>query len=62
MPAVDASDPDGIDWAQLEALLAVLLPRVSGMSLTVFDPDLDPDGSLARRLGSMLLSLLADES
>ncbi|MDN5667874.1 MAG: arginase family protein [Renibacterium salmoninarum] len=62
MPAVDAPDPDGIDWAELEALLAVLLPRVSGMSLTVFDPDLDPDGSLARRLSSMLLSLLADES
>ncbi|AJT42533.1 arginase family protein [Psychromicrobium lacuslunae] len=58
MPAVDGPDPDGIYWQQLEQLLRVLLPRVCGLSVTVFDPDLDPDGQLARRLSRLLLDVL----
>lgn len=59
MPAVDGPDPDGIDWSQVEALLLILLPSISGLSLTVFDPELDPDGELARTLSEFMLRVLA---
>ncbi|GAA2521875.1 arginase family protein [Pilimelia columellifera subsp. columellifera] len=46
MPAVDAPEPGGIAFAELELLLAGLVgtPHCLGMQLTVFDPDYDPDG------------------
>jgi len=49
MPAVDAPDPGGIAYAELELLLAGLVstPRCLGVEITVFDPDYDPDGSYA---------------
>jgi hypothetical protein len=34
-------------------------PRALGLSLTVYDPALDPDRSCARRLVNMLEALLA---
>ncbi|WP_082456173.1 MULTISPECIES: arginase family protein [unclassified Plantibacter] len=54
MPAVDSPDPGGIDAAQLTELISVLAPRAAGISITVFDPDLDPDGSYARLLVDIL--------
>jgi arginase len=61
MPAVDAPDPGGIAFAELEALLAGLVdtPHCLGVELTVFDPDYDPDGSYAAELVSTLVSGLA---
>jgi arginase len=50
MPSVDSSDPGGLDPAELTELLAALAPRANGAQVTVFDPDLDPDGSNARLL------------
>jgi arginase len=49
MPAVDAPDPGGIAYAELELLLAGLVatPACLGVELTVFDPDYDPDGTYA---------------
>lgn len=47
MPAVDSPDPGGLDTAQLTALLKRLAPGAIGASVTVFDPDLDPDGRYA---------------
>jgi arginase len=49
MPAVDAPDPGGIAYAELELLLAGLVatPECLGVELTVFDPDYDPDGTYA---------------
>lgn len=52
MPAVDSPDPGGIDHHELVAVLGTLLAsaRCVGFELTVFDPDLDPDGRLAHDL------------
>ena len=54
MPAVDSPDPGGIGAAELTALLRELAPRAVGASVTVFDPDLDPDGRYARLLVDVL--------
>ncbi|MBA3667577.1 MAG: arginase family protein [Sphingomonas sp.] len=50
MPAVDSPGSPGLDPAHLVALLRGLLAdqRALGLTLTVFDPDLDPDGCYAR--------------
>lgn len=58
MPAVDAPDPGGIAFAELELLIAGLVasPDCLGMELTVFDPDHDPDGSYARELVEMVVA------
>lgn len=58
MPAVDGPDPGGIYWGQLASMLRLLLPRVCGFSVTVFDPDLDPLGVLAKRLSRLLIDVL----
>ncbi|MEI5584850.1 MULTISPECIES: arginase family protein [unclassified Agromyces] len=50
MPAVDSPDPGGLGPDELVALLAALAPRAIGADVAIFDPDLDPDGSAARRL------------
>ena len=45
--------------AELTGLLAALAPRAVGAQVTVFDPDLDPDGSHARLLTDILATGLA---
>ncbi|WP_407663139.1 arginase family protein [Micromonospora radicis] len=52
MPAVDAPDPGGIAFAELEILLSGLVdtPHCLGVELTVFDPDYDPDGAYAAEI------------
>lgn len=52
MPAVDAPDPGGIAYAELELLLTGLVstPQCLGMEVTVFDPDFDPNGAYAKEL------------
>jgi arginase len=61
MPAVDAPDPGGIAFAELEMLISGLVgtPECLGMELTVFDPDHDPEGSYAREVVDMLIAGLA---
>src|SRR5215472_6637222 len=59
MPAVDSPDPGGLGAAELTELLAALAPRAAGAQVTVFDPDLDPDGSHARLLTDILVASLA---
>jgi len=59
MPAVDSPDPGGLSAAELTELLAALAPRAAGAQVTVFDPDLDPDGSHARLLTDILATGLA---
>ena len=54
MPAVDSPTPGGLSPDQLVALLQALAPSAIGASVTVFDPDLDPDGSSARLLTEVL--------
>lgn len=48
MPAVDSPDPGGFTAAGLTELLTRLAPGAIGASVTVFDPDLDPDGRYAQ--------------
>ena len=52
MPAVDSPEPDGLTHRELVALLRALTASelAVGMQLTIFDPDLDPDGRLAAEL------------
>jgi arginase len=61
MPAVDAPDPGGIAYAELELLIAGLVggDECVGLDLTVFDPDYDPQGSYAGELVETLLGGLA---
>jgi arginase len=56
MPAVDSPEPGGLLLDELERLLIPLVghPRAVGMSLTVYDPALDPERRCARRLIDLL--------
>ena len=60
MPAVDSPDRGGLDPEQLTELLAVLAPGAVGAQVTVFDPDLDPDGRLAGLLTEILVEGLRE--
>ncbi|WP_198118199.1 arginase family protein [Massilia rhizosphaerae] len=59
MPAVDSPGSPGIAPDDLVAIVAGLVPdpRCAGMTVTVFDPDLDPDGRHARTLVDLLARL-----
>jgi arginase len=56
MPAVDTPGSPGIDPSDLTILLRGLLssPHCLGLNVTVFDPDLDPDGGYAQLIVSLL--------
>jgi len=56
MPAVDSPGSPGIDRLWLENIVARLLqtPMCCGMTLAVFDPELDPDGRYAALIVEML--------
>ncbi|MFF9147371.1 arginase family protein [Streptomyces sp. NPDC014861] len=58
MPAVDSPDPDGLLPHELLPLLTGLLAseRCVGLNVTIYDPDLDPDGTA----GALLADLLVD--
>ena len=60
MWAVDSPEPGGPMPHELAALLLPLVshPRALGMSVTIYDPALDPDRSCARQLISLLESRL----
>lgn len=59
MPAVDSPDADGVSASELIELLARLAPGAVGASITVFDPDLDPDGRYATLLAEIIATGLA---
>jgi arginase len=61
MPAVDSPEPGGLTHGELSRLLAPIVrhPKALGLSLTIYDPALDPDRSCARRLVNVLEALLA---
>ena len=60
MPAVDRPAPGGLDATQLTSVLAELAPGAVGAQVTVFDPDLDPDGSYARLISDIIVRGLAE--
>ena len=59
MPAVDSPDPGGLGVDELVRLLEQLAPRAIGASVTVFDPDLDPDGDYAVLLSNIIVAGLS---
>jgi arginase len=60
MPAVDSPDPGGLQPAELVETLVPLLsdPRVAGLDLAIYDPDLDEPGDGARLLADVLVEAL----
>ncbi|MGW3625078.1 arginase family protein [Streptomyces sp. NPDC000880] len=52
MPAVDYRLPGGLSWAELESVLRTALgdERAVGLDVTIFNPRLDPEGTIAARL------------
>jgi arginase len=60
MPAVDYRLPDGLSWVELETTLAgaVATGAVAGIEITIFNPTLDPDGSIASALVESLARAL----
>ncbi|HVK24442.1 MAG TPA: arginase family protein [Actinokineospora sp.] len=60
LDAVDAPDPGGLFADELVELVRPLVsaPECLGMDLTIFDPDLDPDGRQARLVADLVVRLL----
>ncbi|GLV55503.1 arginase [Dictyobacter sp. S3.2.2.5] len=58
MPAVDTPEPGGLSLEELVQLLHPLLASelAIGMEITVFDPDLDPDGRYAQQLTAAIVA------
>lgn len=56
MPAVDYRMPDGMSWDELGTTLRTTIDsgRAVGIDVTIFNPKLDEDGTLARRFVSFL--------
>jgi arginase len=57
MPAVDYRLPGGITFAELSNLLKLLLSskKAVGISITIFNPTLDKDGSITRNFVSSIV-------
>jgi arginase len=56
MPAVDYRMPGGLQWDELTAILHTALAsgRALGIDITIFNPNLDQDGAIARRFAQAL--------
>ncbi len=63
IPAVDFPAPGGISLVQMEVILACLTgaPGFTGLEITNFNPDKDPDGVAARRVVNLLTVGLAPQ-
>ena len=61
MPAVDYRLPDGITFPELSNLLKLLLlsKKAVGISVTIFNPTLDKDGSITRNFLSSIVEGLS---
>jgi arginase len=60
MPAVDYRLPDGLSWSELETVLRLAIDTgsVVGLEITIFNPTLDPDGTIAQDLVTCLVRAL----
>lgn len=63
MPAVDYRIPDGLSWDELATTLRMGIGtgRAVGIDVTIFNPKLDKDGSIARELVATLARGLRPE-
>jgi arginase len=63
MPAVDYRLPGGLSWREAETMLRrAWHDGAVGMDVTIFNPRLDRDGSLARALTDMLTRVVTSAS
>jgi arginase len=60
--AVDSPAPGGLTFEELSALLREVVGGAVGVQVTVFDPDLDPDGAQARALTDCLVEGLVERA
>ncbi|HEY9802574.1 MAG TPA: arginase family protein [Leptolyngbyaceae cyanobacterium] len=62
MPAVDYRLEGGLNFSDLSELLKILLSSgcAVGMDITIFNPSLDKDGSIAHQLVSSIVAGLSD--
>lgn len=60
MPAVEYRMKDGLSYEELTRLLSAAFAtgKVMGMTLTIYNPNLDPQRSIARKLVTTLLEIL----
>ena len=60
VPAVDSPEAGGLSLEELSDLLTPLVrhPRALGLEVTIYDPQLDTDGSSGTRLARMLAGVL----
>ncbi|MFI8288638.1 arginase family protein [Streptomyces sp. ms191] len=63
MPAVDSPDPDGLLPDELVALLRPLVrsERCAGLNITIYDPDLDPDGTAGALLTDLVVAAFTED-
>jgi arginase len=61
MPAVDSPNPHGLYIDELVDALQVFLasPKAVGLEITIYDPDLDPDGTCGDRLADAIVRAFA---
>ena len=60
LPAVDYQQPGGLGWEDLKVIteIAVGSGHVVGWNLTIYNPDLDPDLSGARRINEYVVHVI----
>lgn len=63
MPAVDYRLEGGLSWHELETIIRIAIEtgRAVGLEVTIFNPTLDPDGSISRALVTSLMRALCRE-
>lgn len=61
-PAVDYRLPGGLSFEQCEKILTTLIHRykIIGMSITIFNPTLDPDGKIASTLTEHIVKVFKE--
>lgn len=64
MPAVEYRIPDGLSWDELRRTLQIAMSsgRAVGFEITVYDPNLDKDGSSARGLVDTISAALGSSA
>ena len=58
MPAVDYRLPGGLQWDELSGVLEDLMAsgQAVGLTITIFNPKLDTDGSIARKFSQSIIA------
>ena len=61
MPAVDYRLPGGLQWEEVRDALRVLMAsgQAVGITVTILNPRLDPDGSITRKFTQTLITGLS---